>query len=58
MLADTRLSGDDTAVEATGEGLPRHSGARLLGRRDASAWRRGGARPPACVVEAVEGGGV
>ena len=58
MLADTRPSGDDVAVEAIGKGSPRHSGARLLGRRVASAWRRGGARPPARVVEAVDGGGV
>ena len=28
MLADTRPSGDDTAVEVTGEGSLRHSGAR------------------------------
>ena len=58
MLADTRPSGDDAAVEATGKGSPRHSGAWLLGRPDASAWRRGGARPPARTVEAVDGGGV
>ena len=54
MLADTRPSGDDTVVEATGEGSPCHSGARLLG---AGTRARGGARPPARVVEAVHGGG-
>ena len=58
MLADMRPSGDDTAIKATGEGSPRHSGAWLLGRRDASAWRRGGTRPPARAVEAMDGGGV
>ena len=42
MLADMRPSGDDTAIKATGEGSPRHSGARLAWERAVVSARSGG----------------